>query len=48
MLDIKGVLPTRKYLVVHGTEQWAEYSHKEETRGSQTAETKMPKQNAET
>jgi hypothetical protein len=38
---IQGVPPILSISAQTWSEQWAEYSHKEETRGSQTAETKI-------
>jgi hypothetical protein len=39
----QGVSPTRKQINTHGPEQWAEYCHTDDTRGSETAETKVLK-----
>jgi hypothetical protein len=38
----QGVSPTRKHFHADGAEQWDEYRHKDGSRGSQMAETKMP------
>jgi hypothetical protein len=43
LCHLQGVPLAREHLNAHGAEEWAQYCHQEETRGSETAEIKVPK-----